>query len=246
MRTVIISYFLCALFLSGCSETLDKLKRVGKGPSMTQMNVPTDSRSMIDEESLKIQRKARIRHTNSLWQPGSTTFFRDTRAWQVGDILKVVVVIQDSAQLNNSTSQSRKGNDNTGITSLFGKEKPIAKTLKVANLNPILGTTGDHKYDGLGGISRKENIRTEIAAVVTQVLPNGNLVIQGHQEVKVNHELREIKIAGVIRSKDVSSDNSIQSEQIAEARISYGGRGLVTDMQQPRLGAQVVDIISPF
>lgn len=237
---------LMCLVLSGCTETLDRLKRIGKAPEMTQMKVPVDEHQIIDEETSKQRRIARTQHTNSLWQPGSTTFFRDTRAWQIGDILKVVVVIADSAKLNNSTNQSRKGSDKTGITALFGKEKALTKTLNVANLNPMLGENGEHKYDGAGGISRKEDIRTEIAAVVVQVLPNGNLVIQGHQEVRVNSELREIKIAGVIRSKDISADNSIKSEQIAEARISYGGRGLVTDMQQPRIGTQVVDIISPF
>jgi flagellar L-ring protein precursor FlgH len=241
-----VMYFSCLILLAGCSSTIERLKNLGKAPAMTQMYVPVDE-AQIDDEAMSKQRKImRTKNTNSLWQPGSTTFFRDTRAWQIGDILSVAVVIKDSAQLNNSTNQSRKGSDKTGITSLFGKERAIAKTLNVANLNPILSESGDHAYNGAGGISRKESITTKIAAVVKQVLPNGNLVIQGHQEVRVNNELREIKIAGIIRPKDIGADNSIKSEQIAEARISYGGRGLVTDMQQPRIGAQVVDIISPF
>jgi flagellar L-ring protein precursor FlgH len=194
------------------------------------------------------QRAARVKKTNSLWQPGSTTFFRDNRAWRIGDILKVSVNIQDSAKLDNSTAQARKGDNNSGFRALFGKERSIAKTLNLptAGVMDLVSDAGSHKYNGSGNISRKENIVTEIAAVVTQVLPNGNLVIQGHQEVRVNNELREIKVAGIIRSKDVSANNSIKSEQIAEARISYGGRGLVSDMQQPRIGTQVMDIISPF
>jgi hypothetical protein len=130
---------------------------------------------------------------------------------------------------------------------MFGKEKAIAANLPTtANLDSLVKTNSSRNHSGSGNISRKENIKTEIAAVVAKVLPNGNLVIQGHQEVRVNYELREIKVAGIIRPKDITSDNSIRTNQMAEARISYGGRGVVSDVQQPRAGAQVIDILSPF
>jgi flagellar L-ring protein precursor FlgH len=236
--------------LSGCKGTVEKLKSVSRGPSFANLEIPT-----IEEDEEEVERhKSRLeaqaihaRKTNSLWQPGSTKFFRDSRAWRVGDIIRVVVEIKDNASLNNSTQQNRSGADKLAIPSLFGKEKAVAQILS-PNADPggLIQTSTTRAHTGSGNISRKEDIRTEIAAIVSKVLPNGNLVIQGHQEVRVNYELREVKIAGIIRPKDITSDNSVRSNQMAEARISYGGRGGISDMQQPRVGSQIIDILSPF
>lgn len=244
--TILISLFL----LASCQDTVDKLKRVGKAPDFKNIELPT-----IEEDEEEIERReerlrsqhAHMRKTNSLWQPGSTKFFRDSRAWKVGDIIRVVVEIKDNASLNNSTQQNRSGKDNLGLSNLFGKEKAVQANLPTtANLGSLVSTNSSRNHTGSGNISRKEDVKTEIAATVTKVLPSGNLVVQGHQEVRVNYELREIKVAGIIRPKDITSDNSIKTNQMAEARISYGGRGVVSDMQQPRAGSQVIDIISPF
>lgn len=243
---IILSFFA----LASCSETADRLKRVGRAPEFENIEIPT-----IEEDEEEIERRAErdeiqhvhMRKTNSLWQPGSTKFFRDSRAWKVGDIIRVVVEISDNASLNNSTEQSRNGGDKLGIPNLFGKEKAIAANLSsTASLGSLINTSSSRNHSGSGNISRKEDIKTEIAAVVAKVLPNGNLVVQGHQEVRVNYELREIKVAGIIRPKDITSDNSIRTNQMAEARISYGGRGVVSEVQQPRAGAQVIDILAPF
>lgn len=243
---IILSFFA----LASCNETADRLKRVGRAPEFGNIEIPT-----IEEDEEEIERRAErdeiqhvhMRKTNSLWQPGSTKFFRDSRAWKVGDIIRVVVEISDNASLNNSTQQSRNGGDSLGIPNLLGKEKAIAANLSsTANLSSLISTNSSRNHSGSGNISRKENIKTEIAAVVAKVWPNGNLVVQGHQEVRVNYELREIKVAGIIRPKDITSDNSIRTNQMAEARISYGGRGVVSEVQQPRAGAQVIDILAPF
>jgi len=242
---------LMALFLlTACNDTMGKLKRLGKAPEFENIEIPT-----IEEDEEEIERRearlktqhAHMRKTNSLWQPGSTKFFRDSRAWKVGDIIRVVVEIKDNASLNNSTNQTRNGNDSLGVPNLFGKEKAIKASLPTtANLGSLVSTSSSRNHTGSGNISRKEDIKTEIAATVAKILPNGNLVVQGHQEVRVNYELREVKVAGIIRPKDITSDNSIKTNQMAEARISYGGRGVVSDVQQPRVGSQVIDIISPF
>lgn len=243
--------FLILLFvLSACTETLDRLKRVGKSPELENIEIPTieeDEDDLERREAMLAAQHAHMRKTNSLWQPGSTKFFRDSRAWKVGDIIRIVVEIKDNASLNNSTQHGRSGNDSLGIPNLLGKEKAIKANLSTtANLNSLISVNSGRNHSGSGNISRKEDIKTEIAAIVSKVLPNGNLVVQGHQEVRVNYELREVKIAGIIRPKDITSDNSIRTNQMAEARISYGGRGIVSDMQQPRVGSQVIDVLAPF
>ena len=241
---------LSIVLLSSCSETLERLKRIGRKPELTKVELPSQEKDQEDieaDQSRLEKHHIHMKKTNSLWQPGSTTFFRDNRAWRIGDILKVVVEIKDSAKLDNSTEHDRDGKNSANVLALFGKAKAIASTLgSKAKLNPLFDLRSNSAHNASGNISRKENIRTEIAALVTKVLPNGNLVIQGHQEVRVNHELREIKVAGIIRPKDINSNNSINSNQIAEVRISYGGRGLISDIQQPRVGNQVIDAISPF
>lgn len=247
----ILLFLIASIILSSClTDTIGKIKRVGKAPDFANIELPSGEQDEEEQEryqALYEQSHAYQKKTNSLWQPGSTTFFRDSRAWRVGDIISIQVKIQDNASLNNSTQQKRDGKDSFGITSLFGREKTLAKVLK-RDVNPakLVDTNGSATHSGSGNISRTEVINTEIAAVVTKVLPNGNLVVQGHQEVRVNSELREVKIAGIIRPKDISSQNSVSISQIAEARVSYGGRGVVSDVQQPKAGAQVLDIISPF
>lgn len=236
--------------LSSCTDTIDRLKRVGKAPDLASVEIPKTQGDAEDPEEAAIRTEARKKRTNSLWQPGSTSFFRDSRSWQVGDIVRVKVGISDSAQLNNSTNQSRTGNDGLTVSSLFGKQRALSQVLSsnpTNSNNPnLINANNSRSHVGTGGINRKEAINTVIAAVVSQILSNGNLVINGKQEIRVNHELREVKVSGIIRPRDIASDNSVTSDQIAEARISYGGRGVMSDVQDPRVGSQIVDILSPF
>lgn len=244
-KATIIS--LLALSLAGCSSTVERLKRVGKEPDFAKLEVPIDEEQLSPAEKEEMN-KQHVRRTNSLWQPGATSFFRDSRAWRVGDILRVKVDITDKATLANSTKQGRNNSETGDVNAFFGKKRAMIATLGLDkdNVSQILNTASKRDTSGSGNIDRKETISTQVAVMVRQVLPNSNLVIEGHQEVRVNSELREVKIAGIIRPKDIGSDNSIDSNQIAEARISYGGRGVVSDMQQPRVGSQVADIINPF
>jgi len=259
MSLRLVLLLLTSMILTGCSSSIERLQRVGKNPDLAQMDMPIDETQPSPEEK-EAQNRSHMRRTNSLWQPGSTSFFRDNRAWRVGDILKVSVNIRDSANLSNTTAHNRTGTNGFQMSKLFGKEKTLAKAMGyIKNSNDPLPTGGaggglfqplslggSSVHSGNGSIARQENIQTDIAAVVRKVMPNGNLVIEGHQEVRVNSELREVKIAGIIRPRDITSNNSINSDQIAEARISYGGRGAVSDYQNPQIGTQVVDIISPF
>ena len=241
--------FIAPLLLTACTEgQLDRLDRVGKPPEMKPIENPTE-RTDYHPISWPTEKLAgeNGKQVNSLWQPGSRTFFRDHRARNVGDILRVKVSISDSAKLNNSTNSSRTANEALATPSLFGLQKKIYNVLP-GNTDPAsaLSIKGTSANTGAGTVDRKEAVSTVMAAMVTQVLTNGNLVIEGQQQVRVNNESRMLNVHGVIRPEDISSDNIITSDQIAEARISYGGEGSLSDVQQPRIGSQILDILSPF
>ena len=187
------------------------------------------------------------RQPNSLWAQGGRAFFRDQRASRVGDILTVVVSIDDQAQLSNETKRSRANSNSADLKSLLGFETKLSKILPNAVDNSSLVDTGStSSNDGKGSIGRQEQIDLRVAATIVQVLPNGNLVVEGKQQVNVNFDMRELSISGVIRPQDISASNTITYDQIAEARINYGGRGTIADVQQPRYGDQLFDVLMPF
>lgn len=234
--------------LSACSETLDKLDAVGKAPKFAAVSNPN---AHPDYEPLSWPmpetQPAPKQYANSLWQPGARAFFRDQRAARVGDILRVNIKFENKAELDNATDRSRTSSEDLATPSVFGLQHQIFKRLP-GNQEPrnLVDITGNAKTNGTGSIKRKEKIETQVAALVTQVLPNGNLVIEGSQEIRVNYELREVGIKGVVRPQDINSDNTIDSSQVAQSRINYGGRGQISDIQQPRWGSQVIDALSPF
>lgn len=249
----IIFISLSFILLTGCTQTIDKLKRLGKDPDFTKLDIAVDE-SLQSPEETSARNIQHMKKTNSLWQPGSTSFFRDNRTWKVGDILTVEVLIKDNATLSSTTVQQRNAKDSAEVNRIFGRERAVAKLTgytqnAVANVpSPLALIDGasSKNHKGTGSIVREEKIQTKLAVVVKKIMPNGNLMIEGNQEVRVNSELRSIRIAGIIRPRDITSKNSISSEQIAEARISYGGKGVVNDIQNPRIGSQIADIIAPF
>lgn len=232
--------------VSACS-TIDRLTQVGSTPQLTEIRNPAQEPNYRPVSLPMPQADPDNRHANSLWRPGARAFFKDQRAAVTGDILTVVIDINDKAELTNSTARSRTNRENSALNGLLGFEANLNKILpnQVDNTN-LLGLEGSTVNNGAGQIDREEEIELKVAAIVTQVLPNGNLVIHGRQEVRVNYEVRELQIAGVIRREDITSTNTISYEKIAEARIAYGGRGHITDVQQPRYGNQVIDILFPF
>lgn len=165
----------------------------------------------------------------------------------MGDILTVNIAIEDEASINNSTKRLRGSAEDADLTNFFGYEGSLAQVLPEA-VSPasLIGFGSQGSNDGTGTIQRAEEINLTVAAIVTQVLPNGNLVIYGRQEVCVNYEVRELSIAGVVRPEDITAVNTIRHTQIAEARIAYGGRGQISELQQPRYGQQLYDILMPF
>ena len=237
---------LAVLMLSGCGAA-ERISNIGQPPEMSQITDPTAT-SNYQPIALPMPAPEPVeRQAASLWRPGSRAFFRDQRASRVGDILTVTIDIDDSAALSNSTATTRATGEDAALNALLGYEADLAdvfpETIDNANLADF---DSDSSNSGSGSVDRAEEISLRIAVLITQVLPNGNLVVQGRQEVRVNFELRELIISGVIRPEDVRADNTVGYDQIAEARISYGGRGQLTDVQQPRYGEQLFDIIMPF
>ena len=183
---------------------------------------------------------------NSLWRNGARTFFHDQRASTTGDILTVNITISDSAQLNNETVANRTSSVNGGFNNLFGLETLLKHAAPGLNAGSLVNTNSTLAQDGKGSVNRSEAVSLTLAAVVTSVLPNGNLTIQGSQEVRVNNEVRQLVIAGIVRPEDISAANTINHTQIAEARVSYGGKGQVTQVQRTPAIQALAAQYSPF
>jgi flagellar L-ring protein precursor FlgH len=236
-----------ATSLSACNAW-DRLSQVGEAPPLTSIQNPTEAPGYrpvsLPMPHLPVDAN---RQPNSLWRQGARAFFKDQRASQVGDVLTVTIEISDKATLNNSTTRGRTTKENQSLPHVFGLERQLQKVLpSAADPTDLVDIDNSNTNSGTGNITRNETVNLKVAAVVTQVLPNGNLVISGHQEVRVNFEARDLQVTGIIRREDIDSTNTISHDKIAEARISYGGRGQITDAQQPRYGSQVLDIVSPF
>ena len=235
----------CVLALSGCGA-LSKLSEVGRPPEMSKMSDPTRDPSYHPLSMPMPAPQLAIPEANSLWRPGSRAFFKDQRAAAVGDIVTVLVNITDAATLSNVSSAVQANSENAGLPNLFGLEAQIPKLFKNASATSLVSTNSAGNASGTGSIKRNETVTVRLAGVVTQVLPNGNLVVAAHQEVRVNSELRDMQVSGVVRPQDIASDNTVTHDRMAEARIAYGGRGQLTDVQTPRYGQQILDILLPF
>lgn len=234
--------------LSACNGQLDS---IGRPPQMTApgaqspvIEPPLPQRVALAPPS---PAPSRVKKTGSLWQSGPKSLFGDRRARNLGDILTVMIEIEDEAAISNTTSRSRSGADSVTVGAVYGLTTIADTVLPGGNtLGPAVEANGSQNATGNGQISREEEITLRLAATVVDVLPNGHLVIRGSQEVRVNFELRDLQIAGIVRPEDISRRNVITYDKIADARIAYGGRGHLTDVQQPRYGQQIVDLVSPF
>jgi flagellar L-ring protein FlgH len=244
-----ISLLLSAtVFLTGCAATIDEVRNVGRPPAVTPIENPTMAATGRREVVMPMPEPiSQATASNSLWRAGSRQFFNDPRASRTGDIVTVLIQINDQAQLNNSTGRTRKSTQSGGVNNFFGLEQLPGRALP-QGFDPanMIGTNSNGAFAGQGQVTRNEKVDMTVAALVTQVLPNGNLVVAGRQEVRINNELRELLVSGIVRPQDISSANQVRHTEMAEARISYGGRGQITAYQQPSVGQQVLGAISPF
>lgn len=240
MRKIILTIAAIAP-LAACSTVAETVR----GPELAPIGYPA-ALVPVQQAYLPAPQTAPA-SANSLWRAGARTFFGDQRARHIGDILTVKIDIDDRAQTQNSTQRSRSNDISGGVSHLFGLESSLGRILP-GGFDPsnMVGMEGESKSAGTGSVNRAEKVSLTIAAVVTDVLANGNLVIQGRQEVRTNREVRELTVAGIVRPEDISSANAINHTQIAEARISYGGRGDISRMQAAPAAQSLVERFSPF
>ena len=240
MRPALAAILLLAP-LAACSTVAEAVK----GPELAPVGYPAQLAPMTQQ--IIAPRETPAASSNSLWRVGARAFFNDQRASKVGDILTVNIDIDDSATTKNQTNSSRASNGSLGVPNFLGLESSLGKVLP-GGFDPanMVSTKSGFSNAGAGAITRSEKISLTIAAVVSGVLPNGNLVIQGTQEVRTNAELRQLTVAGIVRPEDISSANTIKHTQIAEARINYGGRGDISRVQKTPGGQALVEKFSPF
>lgn len=231
------------LALSGC-DTLSRLSEVGRPPALAPTEDPTRAPGWHPITMPMPAPQPVPSEVESLWRPGSRAFFKDQRAARVGDLVTVLVRMNDQATLKNATTATRNSAEAMGVPNLFGLENVL--THVPMDPSKLVTTNSSNSNVGAGQVQRSESVTIRLAGVVTQVLPNGNLVVMAHQQFRADSELRDLRVSGVIRPEDIASDNTIQSDRMAEARIAYGGRGTLTDLQQPRAGQQFMDIVLPF
>jgi flagellar L-ring protein FlgH len=240
----------CALLSSvavlgaGCSS-IDRLKQIGETPPLSPVENPTTQPGYKPVQMPMPTPQPVVYNPNSLWRSGSRAFFKDQRAHQVGDILTVKVNINDSAEFQDQTQVTRTSTEDSGITNFIGANT-IANPAKAVLPGSIITADTNSQSNANGSINRTDQLVTNVAAVVTQTLPNGNFVIEGRQEVRLNSEMRELLVAGVVRPEDIDSDNSIELPKVAEARVAYGGKGTLSNIQQPPWGQQALNVLLPF
>ena len=254
--TAVIALLGSAVALSGCAA-VQTAKEAVNGPQLSGMSNPAIAASMTPAPPAIVSSMsagepvASVQPTqpsaNSLWRPGARAFFLDQRASRPGDILTVLITIDDSASIANATTSSRQNATKGSIPHFLGLEQSLGKFLPNGyDPTNAIDMSGNTSSAGAGSISRQEKINLTVAAVVTGVLPNGNLIIQGSQQVKANNELRDLTVTGIVRPQDISATNTILHTQIAEARIAYGGRGDVSRVQHTPPGQALMESFSPF
>jgi flagellar L-ring protein precursor FlgH len=224
-----------------------RIAEIGQVPDFTSPARGNEVFAMNLDPLPERQAPAARHQGSSLWASGRQSLLGDRRASRRGDILTVAIEIDDSAEISNSSERGRDGSESMGISGLFGLPQRVDEDLPAgASMGEAVSLNGSGQYSGSGAVRRNEQLTLRVAATVTDVLDNGILRIEGSQEVRVNFEIRELLVSGYVRPEDISRLNEIAYDRIAAARISYGGRGQISDMQQPRYGQQISDIVLPF
>lgn len=229
--------------LSACGRT----GPIGKAPDFTPTSQTAEHHAMFNPGLPVLQERRRQIDQASLWRGDRQSLLGDRRAVRRGDILTVVIEIDEKAEISNSTKRARDGSESLGIPGLFGIPQRMNRRLpEGASMDQAVSINASSNSSGSGSVRRNEKLTLRVAATIVDVLPNGVLALSGAQEVRVNFEMRELLVSGYVRPEDISRQNEVTYDKIASARVSYGGRGQISDMQQPRVGQQVLDAVLPF
>ena len=240
-------HLLLALSALGALAACQRLDHVGKPPEFSPNSGTYEHRAMSVIPLPETLEAGRPTDRASLWTRERGSLLGDRRAGKRGDILTIVVEIDERAEISNATDRSRSGSEEMRVPQLFGIPQRLAEDLPPgAGIDPAVSLGSNSSSSGDGSVRRREKLTLRVAATVVEVLQNGVLRVQGSQEVRVNFEIRELLVTGFVRPEDISRQNEITYDKIASARISYGGRGQITDVQQPRYGKQIADIVLPF
>ncbi|MEM1074334.1 MAG: flagellar basal body L-ring protein FlgH [Pseudomonadota bacterium] len=243
MKSTSLGLLVIVVGLSGCA----RFDHIGKAPTFSP-NTATKEHNAMLSPGLPLRVEAETpTDAASLWSGARQSLLGDRRAIQRGDILTVVIEIDEEAEISNATDRSRSGSESLGIPELFGLPQRVDEDLPSgASLSNAVSINSSSASSGDGSVRRNEKLTLRVAATIVDVLPNGVLEISGSQELRVNFEMRELLVSGYVRPEDISRKNEITYDKIATARVSYGGRGQITDVQQPRIGQQVLDVILPY
>jgi flagellar L-ring protein precursor FlgH len=243
MKHVLVSCLIATVATAGCT----RFDHIGKPPSFSPATATKEHNAMLSPGlPLRVDPETPT-EAASLWSGARQSLLGDRRAMQQGDILTVVIEIDEEAEISNATDRSRTGSESLGIPQLFGLPQRVNENLPAgASLGDAVSINSASSSSGDGSVKRNEKLTLRVAATIVNVLPNGVLSISGSQELRVNFEMRELLVSGFVRPEDISRQNEITYDKIASARVSYGGRGQITDVQQPRIGQQVLDVILPY
>jgi len=238
-----LSALLGAFLMTACQPVAD----VGRAPEFTPLQQNFEHHALYNVPIPERVEPRAPSASASLWSASQRSLLGDRRAGRQGDILTVVIEINDSAEISNSSNRARSGQQSMGVPQFFGLPQVLDRYLPGGSTSgSLIETQNSSSFNGNGSIRRNERLTLRVASTVVERLPNGVLRIEGSQEVRVNHELRELIVTGYVRAEDISRQNEITYDKIAGARISYGGRGIISTVQQPRYGEQLTEILSPF
>jgi len=202
---------------------------------------------VIPEPLEEIQNVQQPTHTpGSLWSSSSGSLVSDHKAMDVGDIVTITIAESASASREATTSSNRDTTITAGIPNFFGVENaPFIDDYGI-NLNELINANFADQFEGSGKTVRSGDLTASLSTQVINVYPNGNFKIRGGKEVMVNNEVQIIYLTGIVRPVDITAANTVDSNKILNARISYTGRGPVADKQEPGWLTRTIDNVWPF